>query len=172
MTSPFNGSSENQEKEKQPVQNKVNAKQIDVNADDELLNHVNRVLDNTVDNLSDSQLTDIARARQTALRANQASNTSNDNGFMTFVTNYVNALTLTPVAVAVCIGVLVHYFSSNNLNHQDVSHLASHIELPAGLIDDEMPTEELALLQDLEFVDWLAEQESFSTETQSSEVVL
>ena len=107
--------------------------------------------------LSDSVLDDIAQARMNAIRA------AHQQGEMSPFQRYLRATTemlrrellvnnlkfAAPLAVAVVVTVLVSYDQSNSIP-----------AFPAELMSGDIPSEELAMLEDLEFASWLAEQQS------------
>lgn len=106
--------------------------------------------------LSDDVLSDIAQARLNALSKAQE---TGPQSFLIrhmqgmyewlrydlFVHNYKMAA---PLAVAVVVTVLVSYTQDNSVP-----------VLPLELLSGDVPTEELAMLEDLEFANWLAEQQ-------------
>lgn len=106
--------------------------------------------------LSDDVLSDIAQARLNALRKAQETSpkpflTQHIQGmyewlrYDLFVHNYKMAA---PLAVAVVVTVLVSYTKDNSVP-----------VLPVEFLSDDVLTEELAMLEDLEFANWLAEQQ-------------
>lgn len=108
---------------------------------------ITRVLDEANDNLSQQQLSDISQARMNALRqARAAKSTGVQGAHLNWLKRHYQIAM--PVAVAVLLAVLVSY---NQINTVPV--------IPAEMMLGEVPTEELALLEDLEFASWLAEQE-------------
>lgn len=116
---------------------------------------VSESLDTANDNLTDAQLSDIAQARMNAIRQakRQLENSKTTRskkltrvlGLDWLLQHYQLSGTL---AVAVVIAVLVSYNQENQVP-----------AIPLALFDNDMPTEELAMLEDLEFANWLAEKE-------------
>lgn len=107
-------------------------------------------------NMDDAVLSDIAQARLQAIQAakdgKSGSTISQWLGraqewlrYDLLVDNYKFA---TPLAVAVVVTVLVSYNQDNSVP-----------VLPVELLSGDVPTEELAMLEDLEFASWLAEQQ-------------
>ncbi|MBE1298689.1 MAG: hypothetical protein GJ680_02095 [Alteromonadaceae bacterium] len=108
---------------------------------------VTRVLDEANDSLSQQQLSDISQARMNALRLARAAKSTDAQGAnLSWLKRHYQLAT--PVAVAVLLAVLVSYNQINTVP-----------AIPAEMMLGEVPTEELALLEDLEFASWLAEQE-------------
>lgn len=106
--------------------------------------------------LSDDVLSDIAQARLNAIGKAQEINPKPFYirymqgayewlRYDLFVHNYKMAA---PLAVAVVVTVLVSYTQDNSVP-----------VLPLELLSGDVPTEELAMLEDLEFANWLAEQQ-------------
>jgi hypothetical protein len=90
---------------------------------------------------------DIAAARfQAQARAKALSLNKKKSGWRNWHTSL--PATLTSVAVALTVVVLVSYKQTPVIP-----------VLPAELFTDEIPLEDFALLEDLEFADWLAEQQ-------------
>lgn len=108
---------------------------------------VTQVLDEANENLSQQQLSDISQARMNALRQARAAKSTNAKQVnLTWLKKHYQLAK--PVAVAVLLAVLVSYNQINTVP-----------AIPAEMMLGEVPTEELALLEDLEFASWLAEQE-------------
>ena len=114
------------------------------------------VLEQTNSRLSDEVLSDITQTRLVAMQ--KAQETTPKPCYIRymqeaydwlrydlFVHNYKMAA---PVAVAVVVTVLVSYTKDNSVP-----------VLPLELLSGDVPTEELAMLEDLEFANWLAEQQ-------------
>ena len=115
--------------------------------------------------LPEEVLSDIAQARMNALRTvrQQEVNGSQKPRFSKRLTEVRDRLryqlsleqlslhnikVTAPVAVAVVVAVLVSYNQNNAVP-----------VLPTELVSGDVPTEELAMLEDLEFASWLAEQQ-------------
>lgn len=111
--------------------------------------HVNAALDKSVEHLSDQALADIRSVRHAALNALQQQ--QNKAGFVERFGQMIMqpfAKVALPVAAAVLIAL--------SLNHNSMDPVPA---LPIAMINEDVPTEDLALLEDLEFVSWLAENE-------------
>ncbi len=113
--------------------------------DSEVAPLVNDALDQSVASLSDSVLSDIAQARNAALAAAQIN--SQKTPLAQLLASSFPRVAL-PVAAAVIIGVSVQYNSVESVP-----------ALPLAMVTSEIPNEALTLLEDLEFVTWLAENE-------------
>lgn len=106
--------------------------------------------------MMDEVLGDIAQVRMNAIRAAQAQkpksalnkwlNRTLEWGRYDFLVD--NARVAAPLAVAVVVTLLVSY------NQNDTAPV-----IPAEFLTGDVPTEELAMLEDLEFASWLAEQQ-------------
>ncbi len=110
---------------------------------------VNAALDQSVNNLSDKAVGDIFQARHAALNALHAGNVK--QGFsaqlMQMVMQPFPRVAL-PVAAALLIAVTLNVETSDPVP-----------AIPLALVTEDVPTEDLALLEDLEFVTWLAQNE-------------
>lgn len=106
-------------------------------------------LDASVNNMPQKASDDIYQARMKALNAyqNKAKAGSNKGIGATWFSSPFPKVAL-PVAAAVLVAVSLNYHTT-----------ASVPELPLAMMTEEMPTEDLALLEELEFVTWLAENE-------------
>jgi len=109
---------------------------------------VKDALDHAVSHLPENIVTDIARARTVAL--NNALTSSKKSVFDTClawlsmpVVNVGGAVT-----AAIMVAISINYVSVDAIP-----------ELPVAMMATEMPHEDFALLEDLEFVTWLAENE-------------
>ena len=102
---------------------------------------VNEALDQANDRMSPKQQQDLARARQAALAAGSE---SQRQPWLQPAMRFA-----LPAVAVVAVTVLIR--------HQGVEPVP---EMPAALAGAAVPTEDLALLEDLEFVSWLAENES------------
>lgn len=132
MTSPSNPNSSVKDLLEQRVEEQVNA-----------------ALDQSVNNLSDKAVSDITQARYAALNAlhNRPATKSVGAQLMQMVMQPFPRVAL-PVAAAVLIAI--------SLNHSVVDPVPA---LPLAMVTEDVPTEDLALLEDLEFVTWLAQNE-------------
>lgn len=120
----------------------------------------NRVVDSLEQanaGLSEEVLSDIAQARISAINAarQQQSKAVSLNHWLIRSGDWLrhqvslgNYKLAAPVAVAVVVAVLVSYNQNNPIP-----------ALPAELLSGDVPTEELAMLEELEFASWLAEQQ-------------
>jgi len=116
----------------------------------ESVQSVNDALDHSVSNLAENTLSDIARVRALALNQSNAQVAAKKSVVDTCVTWLLNPMINigVPVAVAVIIAVSVKYVSFETIP-----------ELPLAMMATEVPNEDFAMLEDLEFVTWLAENE-------------
>lgn len=117
---------------------------------------INQQLDQESTQLSESVRADIANARMQALRTarenkQKPANKFDVSGFMTLLANYKWQLSM-PTAVAVAVVILVSYTSRETIP-----------ALPSELLVADIPTEDLGLLEELEFATWLAQQEQEAT---------
>jgi len=110
----------------------------------------NNALDFSAKNLPENILSDIARVRTNALNQDYATVVSKSSIVDTWLTWLFNPMVNLgiPVVAAVIIAVLV-----------DNASVESIPELPLVMMATEVPNEDFALLEDLEFVTWLAENE-------------
>jgi len=110
----------------------------------------NDALDLSAKNLPENILSDIARVRTNALNQGYATVVSKSSIVDTWLTWLFNPMVNLgiPVVAAVIIAVLV-----------DNASVESIPELPLVMMATEVPIEDFALLEDLEFVTWLAENE-------------
>ena len=106
-------------------------------------------LDASVKNMPQKASDDIYQARMKALNAyqNKAKIGANKGIGATWFSSPFPKVAL-PVAAAVLVAVSLNYHTT-----------ASVPELPLAMMTEEMPIEDLALLEELEFVTWLAENE-------------
>lgn len=128
---------------------KPNALDVDSAENQQLAQQMNQALAQSIENLSPDTLSDIAQARAKALakinknrtrpKVNSAQKLAYSNTWFTLAV---------PVAVAVLLGVTVKYL-----------RVESVPALPLAMMAAQVPTEDLAMLEDLEFVSWLAENE-------------
>ena len=123
---------------------------------------VNTALDASIsENLSEPIQRDITRARMRALNQARMQKTNQQVSTIEQVKTLLSAKVLVPSAVAVCALVLVNY--SQNLTPES-DQIAFIPPLPAQILDESIPSEDLALLQDIEFATWLAAQEQQNQE--------
>ena len=111
---------------------------------------VNSALNHSVSNLPENTLSDIAQARTIALNKNRTKAKPKISVVDTCITWLYNPMIKIgiPLAVAVVIAVSVKYVSVETIP-----------ELPLAIMATEIPNEDFAMLEDLEFVAWLAENE-------------
>ncbi|MBT4523239.1 MAG: hypothetical protein HOC23_24825 [Halieaceae bacterium] len=110
---------------------------------------INSALDQSADNLSERVLADLAQTRNRALRAGHEEPAA---------TNFAESLSqwiiqplprvAVPVVAVVAVAVSLNYIWTETIP-----------PLSLAMVAEEMPTEDLSLLEDLEFVTWLAENE-------------
>ena len=119
---------------------------------DESMQSVNDALDNSVNNLSENTLSDIARVRMLALNQSKTQARSKKSLFELGLTwlaiSKVNIGISVAAATAVIIAISVSYVSYQTIP-----------ELPLVMMATDVPNEDFAMLEDLEFVTWLAENE-------------
>jgi hypothetical protein len=115
--------------------------------------HLNQALDQSVARLSLSVQTDITRVRTNALAAAQLK--TRKTPIAARIQQKVSQLVTHPfgkvawpTAAAVLIAIAINHHSPGSVP-----------ELPLAMVTSPVPTEELTLLEDLEFVTWLAENE-------------
>ena len=129
-------------------------------SDDKNLNQtveslVNTGLDNAIENMSSQQQQDIALARKKALIAAQGKGSS--RLFDRILGLLPTPQVMVPVSLAVCLAILVNYLPTNEIVPIGIAKIQP---LPVEVLDASIPTENLMLLQDLEFAQWLAEQDA------------
>ncbi len=117
---------------------------------DESLQRVNSALDHSVNHLSDKTLADLAHIRAIALAQKNSQDKPIQFSVDTLVSWLLNPMVNIgiPVAGAVMIAITVNYLSVESIP-----------ELPLALMASDIPNEEFAMLENLEFVTWLAENE-------------
>jgi len=120
----------------------------------EVEKQITAALDSLNDNLSDKVLTDIAQVREKALTSRQETNQQTISfRLASLINSLISHLTLKvslPLGVAAALLITLTY---NNLNLQQIP------EIPLAMTTTNMPSEDITLLQDLEFIQWLAEHE-------------
>lgn len=114
------------------------------------ISSVNKALNHSADTLSESTLLDLARIRAIALNSENVQKSARKSIFDTFIAWLFNPMVNigVPVAAVVMVVVLVKYVSVDAIP-----------ELPVVMMAADVPTEDFAMLEDLEFVTWLAENE-------------
>ena len=117
----------------------------------QLAQWISKQLDESNENLSEQQLSNIAQARNKALRLlNEKSQLSGDDKrHGSWLKQILTFRALAYAAPAVFLAITVTMLS---LNQESVIQT-----LPIELVNAEMPVEDLAMLEDLEFATWLAE---------------
>jgi len=117
--------------------------------DDKAIKILNQALDNSVNNMPQRVLTDLEKARNTALKQNNK-NLDRMSFFDVFETcfNSVFFKVTAPIAAVVLISLTIA-----NQQEQLVP------QIPSAMVNAEIPAEDLALLEELEFITWLAENE-------------
>lgn len=116
---------------------------------------VNAALDQSVHNLSDKALGDIYKARHAALNALKTQNAGQSRQTKKDITAQFMQMAMQPfprIALPVAAAVLI----AITLNVETSDPLPA---IPLALVTEDVPTEDLALLEDLKFVTWLAENE-------------
>ncbi len=116
---------------------------------DKTIKILNEALDDSVNNMPKSVLTDLEKARNTALMQNHKSldKTSFLIVFKTIFNNFMFKVTA-PIAVVTLISL-----SITSQIEQSVP------QIPLAMVNAEIPYEDLVLLDELEFITWLAENE-------------
>lgn len=113
-----------------------------------LTQKVNKALDNSVAQMSSETSVQLSNIRQAALRhAKHKVKRAKPGLFKEMKLNPFFQLSL-PVAAAVLVVVSLNKYSNETIP-----------ALPLAMTTSQMPAEDLALLKDLEFVTWLAENE-------------
>ena len=128
----------------------------DVNEDkiksihNESMQSINNALNHSVNTLPESTLADIARVRALALNSNNIQMNSHKSIVDTFIACLFNPMIKigVPVAAVIMISLSVKYASVEVIP-----------ELPLAMMAADVPTEDFAMLEDLEFVTWLAKNE-------------
>jgi hypothetical protein len=113
---------------------------------------VNAALDQSVSNLSADKVVDISQARHKAINALYQQHSQGQKAGLTVQISQMLMQPFPRVAVPVAAAVLIAV--SFNYHSTDVVPA-----LPLAMVTEEVPTEDLTLLEDLEFVTWLAENE-------------
>lgn len=134
---------------KSPSKNKNKIKS-EHNEDVETVQSVNNALNHSANTLTESTLSDIARIRAIALNSNNLEMRLKKSVFDTFIAWLFNPMINigVPVAAAIMIAISVKYVSVEAIP-----------ELPLEMVAANVPTEDFSMLEDLEFVTWLAENE-------------
>jgi len=121
--------------------------------EDKVKQTVNEQLDNSINKLEKSTLADIAQVRSAAL--SKLADQAEKSPYMLLFSRVIDRLSLNqttpwlvPTTAALMIVISVKYLSVETIP-----------ELPLALMASELPTEDLALLEDLEFLTWLAKNE-------------
>jgi len=116
----------------------------------EAMQSVNSALNHSVDTLPESTLTDIARVRALALNSKNVQLNLQKSILDTIIAWLFNPMFKigVPVAAAITIFISVNYVSVDTIP-----------ELPLAMMAADIPTEDFAMLEDLEFITWLAENE-------------
>jgi len=119
-------------------------------ARNEAMQSVNNALNHSVDTLPKSTLTDIARVRALALNSKNVQMNPKKTIHETILAWLFNPMFKigVPVAAAITIFISVNYVSVEVIP-----------ELPLAMMAADIPTEDFAMLEDLEFITWLAENE-------------
>jgi len=113
---------------------------------------INEALDKSVEHLSAVTLSEIGKARVLALK--HLNESKNKESLIDIVKAWLTIPTITmgiPAALAVIITISVKYTA--------LEHIP---ELPLAMMITEVPNEDFAMLEDLEFVTWLVENEQSS----------
>ncbi|MFT5759026.1 MAG: hypothetical protein ACI9LM_003775 [Alteromonadaceae bacterium] len=119
------------------------------NEQDKVEQTINDALDQSIEQLSTSTLSDIAQVRLQALKHLNARNSK--ESLFDIVKKWLAMPSITfgvPAALAIMITVSVKYTGVESIP-----------ELPLAMMITEVPNEDFAMLEELEFVAWLAENE-------------
>ena len=122
------------------------------------VNHlVNRQLDHEVDQVSPKIASQLQAIREKALktRVKRPSTVFNQLHSWLSMQTWLTFKSMSPIGLAVCLAILVNYL---NQPANELVDVVAVQPIPAELLTASVPTEDLALLQDLEFAIWLSEQ--------------
>ncbi|SFD53868.1 hypothetical protein [Pseudoalteromonas denitrificans] len=119
------------------------------NNDVHIVKDINTALDKNIIDMPEQVLSDIAQVRKLALNKSKlkSKKTLLSESFEAFFSGSFLKVSA-PIAAMILISLSV---TTNN--KQDIP------QLPSAMISNDIPTEDLALLEELEFVTWLAENE-------------
>lgn len=118
-------------------------------ASDDIVEITHNALSNSVDKLSDDKLADLAHVRQISLTKGRAhAGKNNKNRFLKSFSEYGWLNVTVPVAAVLVVAVMIN-----------VNMVTPVPEIPLAMLEGELPTEDLAMLEDLDFVIWLAKNE-------------
>ena len=119
-----------------------------------VVNKVNEALDNSAQNLPDSTLSELAKIRSIALQELD-SKTQKNISFTHLYQHLIKKiapLSVTSLAIPVAAACIIA-ISANYISQQSIP------QIPLAMINSSIPNEDLTMLEDLEFVTWLAENE-------------
>lgn len=119
------------------------------NQNDKASKALNQALDASVKNLSASVVADLEKARNTALMKSAVG--SEKTSIFTLLNLIFNNM-MFKVAAPIAAVILISLTTIN----QPKSIVP---EIPLAMMSDQVPTEDLMLLEELEFITWLAENE-------------
>ncbi|PAJ74771.1 hypothetical protein CJF42_08810 [Pseudoalteromonas sp. NBT06-2] len=117
--------------------------------DDKAIKMLNEALDDSVNNIPKSVLADLEKARNIALMQSHKS-LDKTFFFIVFETIFNNAMFKVTVPIAAVILI------SLSITSQVEQSLP---QMPLAMVNTEIPYEDLVLLDELEFITWLAENE-------------
>ncbi len=117
---------------------------------DEAVQSINNALNHSVNTLPESTLADLARVRALALNSKNVQMSSQNSILDTIIAWLFNPMFKIgiPVAAAITIFISVNYVSVEAIP-----------ELPLAMMAADIPTEDFAMLEDLEFITWLTKNE-------------
>jgi hypothetical protein len=118
--------------------------------DDKTIEVLNEALDNSVNNMHKSVLTDLAQARNIALM--QCNKSLDKESFFTLPEILFNS-PLFKVTAPIAVVVLISLSITSQVEE-------SVPQIPSAMVNSGIPSEDLALLDELEFITWLAENEN------------
>lgn len=115
-----------------------------------LENQINTVLDDVNAELTSQQCDDISQARIQAIKLAKVRNTFDFSvlSFMQSMLQKQHMMVATPLAFSALLIFFVSFNTSDTLPH-----------LPTNFFSDDVPMEDLTMLEELEFANWLAEQQ-------------
>lgn len=119
------------------------------NQNDKMAKVLNQALDTSVNNLSENIVSDIEKARNAALMTNiEDRDKASIVTLLEVIFNNMMFKVAAPIAAVVLI--------SLTITNQSKSIVP---EIPLAMMSDQVPTEDFMLLEELEFITWLAENE-------------
>jgi len=135
---------------KSPSKDIINDEDKIESTHNEAVQSINNALNHSVNTLPESTLADLARIRALALNSKNVQMSSKKPVVDTIIAWLFNPMFKigVPVAAAITIFISVNYVSVEAIP-----------ELPLAMMAADIPTEDFAMLEDLEFITWLAKNE-------------